>query len=177
MTRYSVFNTYFGWMGVVKGEKGLKRIILPHPEQKEVEKIIFREFPGAIEGSASLKPLTKSLRGYFTAKRSPQNFSLDWSGYSIFFVSVWRTAQTIPWGEVRTYKWLSAQLKNPRASRAAGNALGKNPLPIVVPCHRIVRSDGALGGFSAPGGISLKRKLLALEGIQFDKRGKVIFDR
>jgi O-6-methylguanine DNA methyltransferase len=74
---------------------------------------------------------------------------------------VWTALRRIPYGETRTYSWLARQVKRPRAVRAAGAACGANPLPILVPCHRILRTDGSLGGFSA--GLPWKRKLLALE--------------
>jgi O-6-methylguanine DNA methyltransferase len=74
---------------------------------------------------------------------------------------VWTALCRIPYGETRTYSWLARQVKRPRAVRASGAACGANPLPILVPCHRILRSDGSLGGFSA--GLPWKRKLLALE--------------
>jgi len=174
MMKYSIFKTLFGWMGVVEGEKGLKRIILPHSRRTEVKKIIFQEFPGVKEDSAYLKPFTDILVRYCKGEKFTQCFSYDTADYTKFLVTVWETTQAIPWGEVRSYQWLSAQIKNPRAFRAIGNALGKNPFPIIVPCHRVIRSDGSLGGFSAPRGILLKQRLLQLEGVLFDSKGRVI---
>ena len=75
--------------------------------------------------------------------------------------AVWRVCRTIPWGQTRPYAWIASQLAKPKASRAVGNALGKNPLPIVIPCHRVIHSDGTLGGFGH--GLALKRRLLKLE--------------
>ena len=173
MIRYSVFKTLFGWMGVVEGGKGLKKIILPHSSRVEVEKDIFREFPGIENNNASERPLADSLVKYFKGDKITQCFSFDVTGYTEFFVSIWKTTQTIPWGEVRSYQWVSAQIKSPGSFRAVGNALGKNPFPIIVPCHRVIRSDGRLGGFSAPGGILLKQRLLELEGVLFDSKGRV----
>jgi methylated-DNA-[protein]-cysteine S-methyltransferase len=172
--KYSIFKTLFGWMGVVEDGKGLKRIILPYPGRAEVEKVIFQEFPGVEKGSAHLQPLADILVKYFEGKKFTQCFSFDAAGYTKFLVTVWKTTQTIPWGEVRTYQWLSTQIKNPGSFRAVGNALGKNPFPIVVPCHRVIRSDGTLGGFSAPEGILLKQRLLELEGAMFDGKGRVM---
>ena len=176
MMKYSIFKTLLGWMGVVAGEKGLKRIILPYSRRSEVKKIIFQEFPGVKEDSAHLKPFADILVRYCEGKIFTQYFSFDAAGYTDFLVRVWKMTQAIPWGEVRSYQWLSAQIKNPRASRAVGTALGRNPFPIIVPCHRVVRSDGSLGGFSGPDGILLKQKLLELEGVKFDKKGRVAYD-
>jgi O-6-methylguanine DNA methyltransferase len=78
---------------------------------------------------------------------------------------VWRAIASIPWGETRSYKWIAKKAGRPNAVRAAANACGANPLPIVIPCHRVIASDGTMGGFSS--GIALKRKLLRLEGIDF----------
>ena len=79
---------------------------------------------------------------------------------------VWRALTRIPRGEVRTYKQLAQMAGHPNAVRAVVNAVGKNPLPPIIPCHRVVRSDGGIGGYSAPGGIAHKRALLAAEGIK-----------
>jgi methylated-DNA-[protein]-cysteine S-methyltransferase len=79
---------------------------------------------------------------------------------------------TIPFGEVRTYQWLAEKVGNPKALRAVGSANARNHWPVVIPCHRIVGSDGRLTGFSAPGGLDLKARLLRLEGIPTE-RGKV----
>ena len=161
-------------MGVVEGEKGLKRIILPRSGRTEVEKDIFQEFPGAGKNSAHLRPLADILVKYFEGEKFTPCLSFDAVGYTEFLVTVWKTTQTIPWGEVRTYQWVSTHIKNPSSFRAVGSALGKNPFPIVVPCHRVIRKDGTLGGFSAPEGILLKQKLLQLEGVLFDSKGRMI---
>ena len=75
--------------------------------------------------------------------------------------SVWLTLKEIPFGETRTYKWLAERIGKPKASRAVGQALGRNPIPILLPCHRIIESDGSIGGFS--GGVDIKRRLLDIE--------------
>ncbi|MDO8494884.1 MAG: MGMT family protein [Deltaproteobacteria bacterium] len=80
-----------------------------------------------------------------------------------FQQKVWRACQTIPRGEVRSYQWIAKKIGHPKAVRAVGTALAKNPTPIIVPCHRVIRSDGKLGGFSAPGGLKRKKELLAQE--------------
>ncbi len=77
---------------------------------------------------------------------------------------VWRAIGRIPWGETRSYRWVAAQAGRPRAVRAAANACGANPLPVVIPCHRVIASDGGIGGFT--GGIGLKRELLGIEGTE-----------
>ncbi len=90
---------------------------------------------------------------------------IDWNaiGGTPFQRKVWRAIATIPWGKTRSYAWLAKKAGSPKAYRAAAQACGANPLPRIIPCHRVIASDGTLGGFS--GGLSLKRKLLLLEGV------------
>ena len=82
-----------------------------------------------------------------------------------FQIKVWNVISKIPKGKVKTYKELARSIRRPKASRAVANACGKNPFPIKIPCHRVIRSDGKLGGYSGKGGIKTKRKLLRNEGI------------
>ena len=82
-----------------------------------------------------------------------------------FQIKVWKEIQKIPRGETRSYKDLALAIGSPNAARAVANACGKNPFPIVMPCHRVIKSDGNLGGFSAKGGVILKKKLLKFEKI------------
>ena len=78
-------------------------------------------------------------------------------------IKVWKYLKTIPKGKTRTYKKVAIAIKKPKAIRAVANAVGRNPYPIVIPCHRVIRSDGKLGGYSGPGGLKLKKKLLKKE--------------
>jgi|TARA_A200000113_G_C8664793_1_gene290336 methylated-DNA-[protein]-cysteine S-methyltransferase len=82
-----------------------------------------------------------------------------------FQIKVWNAISKIPKGKVKTYKELARSIRKPKASRAVANACGKNPFPIKIPCHRVIRSDGRLGGYSGKGGIKTKRKLLRNEGV------------
>jgi methylated-DNA-[protein]-cysteine S-methyltransferase len=93
-----------------------------------------------------------------------RNKTLDLSSGTTFEQKVWRAIMKIPRGQTRSYTWVARMAGRPRAIRAAANACGTNPYPIIIPCHRVIRSDGKLGGFSGP--LSLKRKLLAREGIR-----------
>jgi O-6-methylguanine DNA methyltransferase len=97
---------------------------------------------------------------------------LDFSSATPFQRKTYRVMLAIPFGKVHTYRWLAGKIGNPKGLRAVGNANGKNRWPLVVPCHRIVGSDGRLTGFSAPGGLDLKAELLKLEGVAVEK-GKV----
>ena len=86
-----------------------------------------------------------------------------------FQIKVWKAISKIPRGQVRTYKELAKLIKKPKASRAVANACSKNHYPIKIPCHRVIRSDGSLGGYSGKGGISAKKDILKKEGYSFGK--------
>lgn len=110
----------------------------------------------------SMSEVRSALLAYFNGNQVQFVFPLDLEGYSNFQTSVWETAQSIPYGELRSYGWIADQIEKPNSARAVGQALGQNPLPIIIPCHRVVRADGTLGGFS--GGLHWKSKLIRLEG-------------
>ncbi len=103
------------------------------------------------------------LKGYFSGHKVAFPDELDLSGATAFQCEVWRITRLIPYGETRSYAWVAGQIKRLEAVRAVGQSLGKNPLPVVIPCHRVVASDGKLGGFS--GGVEMKRQLLCLEAL------------
>src|SRR5882672_6844023 len=104
----------------------------------------------------------------------PTDIREGMKAYPAFFQKVWQTCATIPAGETRTYGWIAQRIGRPQAARAVGLALKKNPFAPIIPCHRVVRSDGKLGGYSAPGGIRAKKILLQKEGglqkISYGKR-------
>ena len=101
------------------------------------------------------------LKVYFSGHRITFPDKFDLSQATHFQREVWEKTRFIPYGETKSYAWVAEQIKKPRAVRAVGQALGKNPLPIIVPCHRVVASGGKLGGFG--GGVEMKRYLLSLE--------------
>ena len=116
------------------------------------------------QNATALVPITAQLREYFAGQRSQFDLVLDLSRSTPFQRGVLQTARRIPSGSVWTYGQVARVIGKPRASRAVGQALGRNPVPIVVPCHRVVASDGGLGGYSGGGGLESKKLLLQLEG-------------
>ena len=84
---------------------------------------------------------------------------------TVFQIKVWNQLRKIPYGEVRTYKQIAESIGHPKSSRAVANACAKNPIPLIIPCHRVIRSNGSLGGYSGVGGVDTKRKLLNQEGV------------
>ncbi len=165
MAAYVIFQVKSGWMAIVGNEKGVERIYLPGLSPEDLRKKIRREFPDGVEGAAFLEGAKRELIEYFDGQRDRFEMPLDLSRATPFQKKAYQAMCTIPFGEVRTYRWLAEKVGNPKAVRAAGSANARNRWPVVIPCHRIVGSDGRLTGFSAPGGLELKASLLKLEGI------------
>lgn len=160
-----IAETPLGWIGLSVGPAGVRRVILPRPSGEEAEAELRGGEPTldfSDQGALApwLEPLQHALAG------EPVDFSdwpRDWTSATPFQRRVWRATCQIPRGQTRTYWWVAVRAGDPRAVRAVGQALGANPLPLVVPCHRVVRTDGTLGGFT--GGLEMKRRLLELEGV------------
>jgi methylated-DNA-[protein]-cysteine S-methyltransferase len=103
----------------------------------------------------------KQLKGYFEGAKIAFSQRIKFLKGTDFERRVWIALKAIPYGETRTYKWLAERIGMPKATRAVGHALSKNPIPVVLPCHRVIESDGSIGGYSS--GIDIKRRLLELE--------------
>ncbi|MGH7232535.1 MAG: methylated-DNA--[protein]-cysteine S-methyltransferase [Nitrospiraceae bacterium] len=176
MIERCVFKTPWGWMGLAGSIRGVRIIALPKTSRRSVEGALDAQWasmngsPAAkgshVQLSASPSPLLKEaqaqLLSFMAGERSTLDFPIDLSGGSSFQRRVWRAILRIPYGRVRSYKWVAARVGGQRYARAVGNAVGANPVPVIIPCHRVVAHDGSLGGFS--GGLRTKRRLLALEG-------------
>ena len=112
-----------------------------------------------------LKITAKQLAEYFSGRRVRFTAQLDLSSLNPFAKKVLRALARVPYGRTITYGQLAKRVGSGDAARAVGNVMAQNPVPIIVPCHRVVASGGSLGGFSAPGGLALKRRLLSLESV------------
>ena len=160
--RFALFDTCLGWMGVVGSPGGLRRVILPQESREAViSRIEGWDHPVESGGSAPFGDLPQRLKGYLEGESVDFPDKLDLVGATPFKQSVWQITRTILYAETRSYAWVASQLGLPRAARAVGQALGRNPVPIVVPCHRVIGSDGGLVGFG--GGVETKKYLLRLE--------------
>lgn len=159
--RLAVFQTRLGWLGVAWNEHGVMALNLPRATRAHALRDLQRAFPLATVVNAP-PAIVHELREYATGHRHRFDLPLDWSSLKPFQRAVLETAKQIPFGETRSYGWIAEHIGKPRAARAVGQALRSNPIPIILPCHRVVRGDGGLGGYA--GGIALKRKLLTLEG-------------
>lgn len=150
-------------MGVLASETGLRRVVLPKCSAEDVAKEFDSDIAEAILSQAPFDDLITRFKAYFQAERVDFPDRLDFSGATEFQRQVWEAARSIPWGETRSYQWIASHIGKSRASRAVGQALGQNPIPIIVPCHRVLSTGGKLGGFT--GGLDMKRLLLKTEGV------------
>ena len=159
---YTVFKTPIGLTGLIASSTGLLRVIYKLSNEDSMESYLLQSTHGKITKSSSeFKELIKQFLKYFKGDLKRFDVPLDLSLGSPFQQKVWKKLATIPYGKTRSYKWIASAIHNPKASRAVGNANGKNPLAIIIPCHRVIRENGELGGYT--GGISIKRFLLNLE--------------
>ncbi|MDF0642747.1 MAG: methylated-DNA--[protein]-cysteine S-methyltransferase [Nitrospira sp.] len=161
-TRTLIFKSRWGWMGLAESPAGIASIVLSKPSKLAVQSTLGSSKLGEQSSSPRLRAAKKQLIEYMAGKRTSFTFPLDLSDGTAFQRRVWRTLQSVPYGTLSSYQNLAARVGGKQYARAVGGAVGSNPLPIVVPCHRIVAQDGSIGGFS--GGLPTKRKLLALEG-------------
>ncbi len=159
-----VFRTPWGWMGLSETAEGIDAVVLPKTSRQAVLSALQAASAELLEGrtSSRLKEAQAQLIGYLAGTRRSFDLPLDLSRGTSFQQKVWRTLRDISYGRLRSYQWVALRVGGRQYARAVGNAVGANPVPIVIPCHRIVAQDASLGGFS--GGLPTKRKLLTLEG-------------
>lgn len=174
-----IFKTPLGWAGVAASEQGIYRVVLPKKKkryvQRELESAEFGVPACAVHADRRISELRSgaihntlmkavaNLQDYFSGERVLFDLPLDIRYYTQFQKAVWRATAGIPFGETRSYAWVAERIGNPRAVRAAGQALGANPIPIIIPCHRVIGSSGKLCGFAD--GLALKQRLLEMENI------------
>ncbi|MGB2822982.1 MAG: methylated-DNA--[protein]-cysteine S-methyltransferase [Phycisphaerae bacterium] len=161
---YAVWPTAWGPVGAVAGAAGLKRLTLPYYQADQIAELLTWEHPRAVRDEGPFRQIIELTRAYFNGREvSFADVACDLPGEGAFRGKVLRACREVPYGRTSSYGELARRIGRPDAARAVAAALGKNPLPIIVPCHRVLYSDGTLGGFSAPGGLELKRRLLAIE--------------
>jgi methylated-DNA-[protein]-cysteine S-methyltransferase len=160
---YAFVDAPVGRLLVAATRRGLVRVALPgEPAEEVLAELARRVSPRVLEVSTALEEIRSQLGEYFAGRRRRFEVRLDWRLARGFSLRVLRATAAIPYGRVATYREVAARAGNPRATRAAGAALARNPVPIVVPCHRVLRTGGDLGGYG--GGVAMKRTLLRLEG-------------
>jgi len=182
--KYTIFETKWGYFGLSGTEYGLWRTCLPGPDLEKIKCQFLKSLPSvnrassienrvsSIENRVSriefdktfFKAAQEQITAYFeSACVDFRNIPIVLSSVSRFCRSVLTVCRDIEFGQMVSYSTLAEKSGRPAAARAVGSALAKNPLPLIIPCHRIIRSDGKIGGFSAPGGRDLKAKLLKHE--------------
>jgi O-6-methylguanine DNA methyltransferase len=163
--KYAVFRTNWGHFGLVGTDSALLRTHLPEPKPEKIKSKILKDLPSAKHDRIFFQNIQEQIKAYFEGNRI--NFGPDipvaLDDLSRFHRAVLLACRKIQFGKTISYSLLAKKSGSPTASRAVGNALAGNPLPLIIPCHRVVRSDGKLGGFSASGGTDLKARLLKLE--------------
>ena len=169
MTQYALFETVIGWAGVAWGDKGLVGVHLPEASAEAARHGFLRRHPGAVEATPTpqIDHAIAGIRALLTGEANPLlDIAIDIARVPEFNARVYAIARAIPPGETLTYGEIAVRLGDRLLARDVGAALGQNPWPIVVPCHRVTAAGGKLGGFSARGGVNTKVRLLALEGAQ-----------
>ncbi len=157
MTHSSTFKTTLGWVTITASDTGVTSIDLSSSGRTSESR------PGGGDPAEAIVDAAKQqLLAYLDGERREFSLPVDWSAGTTFQRKVWKAITKIPYGRLRSYQWVAMRVGGKQYARAVGMALGANPVPIVVPCHRIVAHDGSLGGFSC--GLPLKRRLLKLEG-------------
>ncbi len=161
-----IFRTRWGWMGLSASANGVCALVLGKPSRAAVARALgsgpSRNGRPDAGTRALLRQAQRQVARYLGGRSRTLDVPIDLSGGTAFQRRVWRTALRIPYGRARSYRWIASKIGGTRYARAVGNALGANPIPLIVPCHRVVAHDASLGGFSC--GLAVKRRLLDLEG-------------
>jgi methylated-DNA-[protein]-cysteine S-methyltransferase len=168
-TQFTLFETAIGRCGIAWNERGLVGVQLPEAADADTRGRVLRRFPGAQEArpTGAVRQATQAivdlLRGQL---RDLTSIVLDMEGVPTFHKRVYQAARLIPPGQTVTYGDIAQRVGSPGSARAVGQALGRNPFAIVIPCHRVLAAGGKVGGFSANGGVNTKLRMLAIEGAQ-----------
>ncbi len=176
---YCLFDTAIGACAVAWGERGLKGVQLPESDAAKTRARMTRRFPDIVEADPpgdvrdAIAAITALVGG---ETRDLGAIALDMDDVAHFPRGVYEIARTIPPGQTLTYGEIATRLGDPLQARAVGEALGRNPFAIVVPCHRVLAAGGKLGGFSANGGVVTKLRLLEIEGAKIGDDGPGLFD-
>lgn len=168
---YLIFETEGGPCGIAWTEAGVVRFQLPGEDAATTRRLLLRHLPEAqvAEPPAPIAAAVAAAKRYFAGEKADfTDVPLDLAGQSDLFKAIYDAARCVHWGETTTYGTLARELGvGPEGAREVGQAMAKNPVALIIPCHRVLAAGGKVGGFSAPGGASSKLKMLALEGVSF----------
>lgn len=163
MLAYNVFDTAWGAFGYVADGAALVATYLPGLTKAKLQRRIRNSYPGISPVADLLPRFERQVRRYFDGGPARFDEPIDLSGVTPFRAQVLRACRRIPYGKTTSYADLARAVGRARAGRAVGSTMATNPLPLVIPCHRVMRADGGLGGFSSPPGVDQKRRMLELE--------------
>jgi methylated-DNA-[protein]-cysteine S-methyltransferase len=161
----SLFTTRLGTGGVAASDKGLLEIFLPFGGETadRVRKLFADRYPVDLGESRLTRQGAELLARYFAGEELPFDLPIDRSGFTPFQDEVYKAVGAIPFGEVKSYGCIAGEIGRPRTARGVGVAMARNPLPIIIPCHRVVGKSGEMTGYSATGGVDSKQWLLEME--------------
>jgi methylated-DNA-[protein]-cysteine S-methyltransferase len=166
--RYCVFETAAGFCAIAWSDAGIVRFHLPSSTAAATERSVLRRLVDAEAGTppAEVSAVIEAAKRYFAGEAIDfSNVALDLRGQDEFFRKIYAAARRVGWGRTTTYGSLAKELgAGPEAARDVGQAMAKNPVPLIIPCHRVLAAGGKLGGFSAPGGSASKQRMLEMEG-------------
>jgi methylated-DNA-[protein]-cysteine S-methyltransferase len=169
---YLIFETAGGFCGIAWNDAGITRFQLPTKSATATERMLLRQVPGAKprEPTPEVAEAVAAVRRYFEGEETDfSRFKLDLGEQDPFFERVYAAARRVGWGRTTTYGALAKELgAGPEAARDVGQAMAKNPVALIIPCHRVLAAGGKVGGFSAPGGSAAKIRMLALEGVHVE---------
>jgi methylated-DNA-[protein]-cysteine S-methyltransferase len=169
---YLVFETAGGFCGMAWSDAGITRFQLPTKTAEATERLLLRKLPGAERGTPTpgVAEAVAAVQRYFNGEETDFSaFRLDLGDQDAFFGQVYAAARQIRWGRTTTYGALAKELgAGPEAARDVGQAMARNPVALIIPCHRVLAAGGKIGGFSAPGGSTAKMRMLELEGIRLE---------
>jgi methylated-DNA-[protein]-cysteine S-methyltransferase len=169
---YCIFETAGGFCAVAWNDVGITRFQLPTRSAEATERILRRRAPGAEPGTPPrvVAEAVAAVKRYFAGEETDfSGFTLDLGDQDAFFKEIYAAARQVGWGRTTTYGSLAKEVgAGPEAARDVGEAMARNPVPLIIPCHRVLAAGGQVGGFSAPGGAAAKRRMLALEGVRLE---------
>jgi len=170
--QYHIFETKAGSCGIAWNDAGITRFQLPTASAVATERLLRRRIPDA-EPAAPPRDVIEAVAAvqrYFEGQETDfSGFRLDLGEQDAFFRQIYAAARRVRWGETTTYGALAKQLgAGPEVARDVGQAMARNPIALIIPCHRVLAAGGKVGGFSAPGGSAAKVRMLALEGVHLE---------
>jgi methylated-DNA-[protein]-cysteine S-methyltransferase len=167
---YLIFETASGFCGLAWSALGVARFQLPTKSAEATERLLLRRAPGAEPAAptAEIAEIVAAVQRYFEGEETDfSHVALDLDGQDAFPRKIYAAAREVGWGRTTTYGALAKQIgAGPEAARDVGQAMARNPVALIIPCHRVLAAGGKVGGFSAPGGSASKMRMLALEGVQ-----------